>query len=64
MKYNLENTIEVVLENGERSVLTNSGENADVFARMMREEKIVSIHSSEPDLEKVFLHLTGRKLNE
>ena len=63
MKYNLENTIEVVLENGDRRVLANSRENADVFARMMREEKIVSIHSSEPDLEKVFLYLTGRNLN-
>lgn len=64
MKYNLENTIEVVLENGERSVFPNSGESADVLTRMMREEKIVSIHSSEPDLEKVFLYLTGRRLNE
>ena len=64
MKYNLENTIEVVLENGERSVFPNSGESADVLIRMMREEKIVSIHSSEPDLEKVFLYLTGRRLNE
>lgn len=64
MKYNLENTIEVVLENGEKSVFPNSGESADVLARMMREERIVSIHSSEPDLEKVFLYLTGRRLNE
>ena len=63
-KYNVENTIEVILGNGERTVLANSGENADAFARMMREEKIVSIHSSEPNLEKVFLYLTGRKLNE
>lgn len=64
MKYNLENTIEVVLENGEKSVFPNSGESADVLARMMREERIVSIHSSEPDLEMVFLYLTGRRLNE
>lgn len=64
MKYNLENNIEVVLGNGERKVFANTGENADAFACMMREGKIRSIHSSEPDLEKVFLHLTGRKLNE
>lgn len=63
MKYNVENTIEMVLGSGERRVLANSAENADVLARLMREEKIVSIHSSEPDLEKVFLYLTGRKLN-
>lgn len=64
MKYNLDNTIEVVLADGKKCVLANSGENADIFAGMMRQGKIVSIHSSEPDLEKVFLYLTGRKLNE
>ncbi|MDE6923907.1 MAG: ABC transporter ATP-binding protein [Acetatifactor sp.] len=62
-KYNLENVIEIILESGEKIVLANSGENAEVVARMMREGNIVSIHSSEPDLEKVFLYLTGRELN-
>lgn len=64
LKYNPENTIELVLKNGEKRVLQNKKESADALSEMMREEKIVSIHSSEPDLEKVFLYLTGRKLNE
>lgn len=63
-KYNLENTIEFVLKSGEKHVLQNKKENADAFFEMMKEESIVSIHSSEPDLEKVFLHLTGRELNK
>lgn len=63
-KYNLENTIEVVLKSGEKRVLQNKKENADAFFEMMKEESVVSIHSSEPDLEKVFLHLTGRELNK
>lgn len=63
-KYNLENTIEFVLKSGEKRVLQNKKENADAFFEMMKEESIVSIHSSEPDLEKVFLHLTGRELNK
>lgn len=31
---------------------------------MFRQGDIVSIHSSEPDLEQVFLRLTGRGLEE
>lgn len=64
MKYNIENTLELVLKNGEKCVLENNKENADIVFQIMKEEKMISIHSSEPDLEKVFLYLTGRKLNE
>jgi ABC-type multidrug transport system, ATPase component len=64
MKYNIENTLELVLKNGEKHILQNDRENAAILFEMMKDEKIISIHSSEPDLEKVFLYLTGRKLNE
>ncbi|MCI8719332.1 MAG: ABC transporter ATP-binding protein [Lachnospiraceae bacterium] len=64
MKYNIENTLELVLKNGEKHILQNNRENATILFEMMKDEKIISIHSSEPDLEKVFLYLTGRKLNE
>ncbi len=64
MKYNIENTVAVTLKNGETCMLPNSRESADAFFEMMKNEKIVSIHSSEPDLEKVFLYLTGRSLAE
>lgn len=63
MKYNIENTIVLVLKNGEQRVLQNNSESADTISGLMKEGKIASMHSSEPDLEKVFLHLTGRKLN-
>lgn len=64
MKYNIENTLELVLKNGEKHILQNNRKNAAILFEMMKDEKIISIHSSEPDLEKVFLYLTGRKLNE
>lgn len=64
LKYNVENTIKIVLENKEQYVLQNNRETADALYRIMREEKIASIHSQEPDLEKVFLYLTGRRLNQ
>lgn len=64
MKYNSENSIVLILKNGEKRTLGNNRESADIISELMKNEQIVGIHSSEPDLEKVFLHLTGRKLNE
>lgn len=64
MKYNVENTITLSLKSGETRQITNSTDSAEYLYEMLKNEKILSIHSSEPDLEKVFLYLTGRKLNE
>lgn len=63
MKYNIENTLKLVLKNGEKYILQNNREHAEILFEMMKNETIASIHSSEPDLEKVFLYLTGRRLN-
>lgn len=62
MRYNELNSIEIVLKNGEIILLENSKESAKRLFCLMREERIASLHSSEPDLEKVFLKLTGRGL--
>lgn len=64
MKYNTENTLEITLESGQKFLLPNNKESADKICKIMKSENVVSIHSSEPNLEKVFLYLTGRKLNE
>lgn len=64
MKYNLSDTIHVVLKNREEYVLENKKESSGILAGMLAQESILSIHSSEPDLEHVFLHLTGRSLND
>lgn len=64
MKYNIENTLKLVLKNGQKRVLKNNSKEADIIFQIMKEEKMISIHSSEPDLEKVFLYLTGRRLSE
>lgn len=62
-KYNSLNKIEIVLKNGEIHSIPNGKESAAVLAEWMDAEEILSMHSSEPDLEKVFLLLTGRKLD-
>ncbi len=56
--------IEVTLWDGERHRIPNARESEGVLSGWMREEKLRSIHSSEPDLEKVFLDITGRRLSD
>lgn len=62
-KYCSENKIEVALKNGEVCRLPITGESGQILADWMREGTVFSIHSKEPDLEQVFLQLTGRRLN-
>lgn len=63
-RYNTLNEIEVTLKDGEKQVIRNARESEGILAEWMRAERIVAIHSSEPDLEKVFLRITGRRLGE
>ena len=63
-KYNSENKIEVVLKNGEVHRIKNAGESAGAMGKWLSGGEIVSVHSSEPDLEQVFLSITGRRLWE
>lgn len=56
--------IEVTLQNGERHSIPNARESQGILSEWIREEKVRSIHSSEPDLEKVFLEITGRRLSD
>lgn len=63
-RYNALNEIEVTLKDGEKQVIPNARESEGILAEWMRAERIVAIHSSEPDLEKVFLSITGRRLGE
>lgn len=61
-KYNKKKTISILLKNGEMLEVSNKKENAAEIAELFENEMIESIHSSEPNLESVFIELTGRKL--
>lgn len=63
-KYNHQKKIMLHLSSGKDEELKHGGDSADEICRLMKEGKIETIHSSEPDLETVFLELTGRKLEE
>ena len=54
-KYNLENSLHILLKNGERIVLPNTADSQTTISEYMKTEQIISIHSSEPNLEDVFL---------
>ena len=63
-KYNHQKRISLNLKSGENLELAHGKESADTIRMLLMRDEIVTIHSSEPTLESVFLELTGRKLEE
>ena len=63
-KYNHQKRISLNLKSGENLELAHGKESADAIRMLLMRDEIVTIHSSEPTLESVFLELTGRKLEE
>jgi len=55
--------IQVKLKSENNSVIVkNNKEGAEKIESWMKEGQVLSIHSMEPNLEEIFLHLTGREL--
>lgn len=63
-RYNHQKKILIHLTSGKDMEFTHDRKCADEIYRLMEEGKIETIHSSEPNLETVFLELTGRKLED
>lgn len=63
-KYNHKKTINIHLTTGEDIELGHGAESASQIMSLMSEGQVETIHSSEPDLETVFIELTGRKLED
>lgn len=63
-RYNHQKKIRIHLITGDDMELPQDAESAGMICTLMKEGKVETIHSSEPDLETVFLELTGRKLEE
>lgn len=64
LKYNNKRKIILHLSSGEEMELSHDTSSANIIFKLMQENIIETIHSSEPNLETVFLELTGRKLQE
>ncbi|AZV57410.1 ABC transporter ATP-binding protein [Clostridium sp. AWRP] len=54
--------IKVVLRDNEEVTVKNNRDGAIKIKNWMEDEKILSIHSMEPNLEEIFLDITGREL--
>ena len=63
-KYNHQKKIKLHLSSGEDIEMPHGEESAFEISRLLKEGNVETIHSSEPNLETVFLELTGRKLSE
>lgn len=64
LKYNHKKKIILRLTSGEEMELSHDATSAKKIYELMQENMIEAIHSSEPNLETVFLEITGRKLQE
>ena len=62
-KYNKDNVITILTKDGSTVTLINSPNYAGEIADYFRQDNVEAIHSSEPNLETVFMKLTGRELD-
>ena len=63
-RYNHMNKLRLRLYDGTTVELPNTEEAADTVRTYLMNRQIETIHSTEPDLEAVFMELTGRSLTE
>lgn len=62
-KYNKENIITILGRDGNTVTLLNNPDSTEKIAEYFRQGNVEAIHSSEPNLESVFMKLTGRELD-
>ncbi|MGX7419908.1 ABC transporter ATP-binding protein [Carnobacterium gallinarum] len=62
LKYNTEKNYHVLLKNQRQTVIGNTPKELQQLNQWMLADEVMTIHSSEPTLETVFLEVTGRKL--
>ncbi len=63
-RYNHQNKLRLLLNDGTDVRLPNAREAAEQIKEYLLSGRIETIHSTEPDLESVFMELTGRSLQD
>lgn len=61
-RHNTNNIITIVCKDNSIVTLKNNIDDSDKIYELFKDEKVLSIHSSEPTLETVFIELTGKEL--
>ncbi len=54
--------IRALFEEGEELCVPKSAQGMEEIEKKMKEKKLLTLHSAEPNLEDIFLKLTGRNL--
>ena len=62
MRYNEDNTFNVITKDNKKITFKNTKSDSLKLAKLIENQEILSIHSSEPTLETVFIKLTGKDL--
>ncbi|MCH5256472.1 MAG: ABC transporter ATP-binding protein [Lachnospiraceae bacterium] len=62
-RYNHQKRLLIHLFDGTDKVILHEPDAADLLCKLMKDNMIETIHSSEPNLESVFMELTGKELS-
>lgn len=60
-RYNHQKQIQIHLKNGQDVVLTHNRECGEQIQQYFAQDEVETIHSTEPNLETIFMELTGRR---
>lgn len=63
IKYNQEKKYKVTLNDDSEYILSNNVNDIKKMKQWLLENKVETLHSCEPTLEDIFIHVTGRRLN-
>ena len=63
IKHNQEKKYKVILNDDSEHILSNKANDIEKMRQWLLEDKVETLHSCEPTLEDVFIHVTGRGLN-
>lgn len=63
-KYNHQKKFKIHLKNGEDIELLQNKDSAEQIKKYIENEELETIHSTEPNLETIFMELTGKEFNK
>lgn len=63
IRHNQEKKYKVILNDDSEHILSNKANDIEKMRQWLLEDKVEALHSCEPTLEDVFIHVTGRGLN-
>lgn len=63
-RYNHQKKLRVHLTDGTDREISHNADSAEIISELLKSGKVETIHSTEPDLETVFMELTGKELSK